>query len=58
VIFVVYLPQMLTTNMRINLGGRDLAMPEHKLDRSKICPSLQKVCGKRVPEHMRTDFFF
>ena len=39
-IFLIHRPQMFAANMCINLGGCDLAVAEHELDRPKVCPPL------------------
>lgn len=57
VIFVINFPQMLSADMRINLSGGDLAVPEHELDRPKIGSPLQKMGGKRVAENVGADLF-
>src|SRR5678815_436664 len=53
----VNLLQPLPDHVGVDLGGGDLRVPQHHLDRSQIRPSLQKVCRERMPEHMRRDVF-
>ena len=49
--------EMLAVYMHIYLGGRDGFMPEHLLDGTDICPVLQEMGGKRMPEGVGADFF-
>ena len=43
--------------MGIDLSGTDVAVPEHRLHASDICPIHKEVSGKTVPHSVRTDMF-
>lgn len=55
-VLLIHLPQMLSTDMRVYLGGGDLAVSEHKLNRPEIRAPFQKMRGERMPENMGTYF--
>jgi hypothetical protein len=38
--------------MRINLGGRDVGVPQHDLHTTQVSPALQQVGGEAVTKHM------
>lgn len=38
--------------MRIDLGRRDIGVPQHDLDRPKVGPSLEEMAGKGVTERV------
>lgn len=40
----------LPVDVGINLGGRDVCMTEHHLDRAQVCPPFEEVGGKGVPQ--------
>src|SRR5271157_2681044 len=50
---LINLLQPLLQNVRIDLRGRNLTVPEHKLDRAQISSPFEKMRGKRVPDQMR-----
>ena len=50
---LINLLQPLLQNVRIDLRGRNITVPEHKLDRAQISSPFEKMRGKRVPDHMR-----
>ena len=41
--------------MRIDLGGRDIAMPKHLLDCAQIGTALEQMGGKAVSQRVRAD---
>ena len=43
---------MLEVQTRINLGRRDLAVPQKLLHRPQIAAGLQHMAGKRMPQHV------
>lgn len=43
------LPESLPVDVGIDLGGGDVRMAEHHLDRTQVCPPLEEVGGKGVP---------
>lgn len=43
------LPEPLPVDVGIDLGGGDVCMAEHHLDRAQVCPPLEEVGGKGVP---------
>ncbi len=45
--------QALALHMGIDLRRRDLRVPQHDLEGSKICPALQEMGRERVADHMR-----
>jgi hypothetical protein len=51
----IQLPTALVGYVRVELGGREIGMTEHFLNRSQVCSSLEKVGSKRVPEQMGVD---
>lgn len=52
-----YLLQILKVQMRVYFGSSNAFMPEHFLNQPQVCPTLQQMGGKAVPESMRTDGF-
>jgi hypothetical protein len=48
-ILFMYLPEMVTSDVGINLGGRNIDMAQHYLDGSQVSTAFQKMTGKRVP---------
>ena len=57
-VFFMNLSEMVTGNVGIILGGRDINMAKHHLNGSQISPAFEEVAGKRVPKTVRSDFFF
>ena len=57
-VFFMNLSEMVTGNVGINLGGRNINMAKHHLDGSQIGTTFEEVTGKRVPQTVRRDFFF
>ena len=49
----MHFSQVLPVNVRIDLRGRDVGVPQKLLYRRQIGPTLQKVGGKGVSERMR-----
>jgi hypothetical protein len=45
--------QSLARDVRINLGGRDVGVPQQELDDTQIRPVVQEVRRKGVPQRMR-----
>ena len=39
----------------VDLGRRDIGVPEHLLDRSQIGAAGEEMAGKGMPQHMRRD---
>ena len=52
----VFLPSR-AVNVGIYFSGQNTFMSQHFLDCPQISPSFYKMCGKRMPESMRRDFF-
>lgn len=44
--------EVLEIQVRIDLGGTDIGMPEEFLDSPQIATRFQQVAGKRVSQHM------
>ena len=42
-------------DVRVALGGPEVGMPEHLLDRAEIGSTLEEVRGEGVPEQVRVD---
>jgi len=53
--FEIQLPTALVGYVRIQLGRGEVGVPEHFLNRSQVCSSLEKVRRKRVAEQVRVD---
>jgi hypothetical protein len=51
------LSQLAATHVGVDLGGREVRVSEHHLDRSQICAALQQVRRKGVAQHMGGDAF-
>ena len=49
---MVDIVELLFDNLRVDLGGRDIGMTQHFLDRTQICSVLQQMYGKRVAQRM------
>ena len=49
----VHLEQVVSVEMRINLGCRDTGVAEQLLDLSDVAARLEHVGGAGMPEHMR-----
>jgi len=47
--------QPFTADMGVNLGRRDLAVPEHKLNGPEVGPPFKEMGRKRVPQDVRAD---
>ena len=39
--------------MGVDLGGRNIRMPKHLLNRPQVGPAFQQIAGKGVAQHMR-----
>jgi hypothetical protein len=55
--FSVDLLQTFASDMGVDLCSRDIGVAQHKLNSPEISPILEKVCGKTVAEHMRSQWF-
>src|SRR5579872_3061003 len=51
--FLIDGTQPIEGQMRINLRGRDIGVPENRLDGSQVCTVLDHVRSARVPQHVR-----
>src|SRR5260221_12147187 len=49
----VNLLQPLLNDVGVNLGGRDVRMPEHELNGPEVRSALEQERGKTVPQHVR-----
>src|SRR5487761_113604 len=49
------LAQMRARQMRINMRGRDIAMPQHLLHRAEIGAAFEQMSCERMAQRMRTD---
>lgn len=49
--------ETVTVDMGVDLCGGNVGVPEHHLQGPQVCATGQKVRGKGVAEHMRTDCF-
>ena len=45
--------QLCRIDMRINLGRRDVRMPQHRLHGTQVGAPLQEMRGKRMAQHVR-----
>ena len=45
--------EVLPVEMSVNLGGGDIGVPEHFLNRKQVCSSLQEMSRARVAQGMR-----
>ena len=50
-------PQKLNIYVSIKFGGCNRFVTQELLDRSQICTVFEQMCGKRMPESVRTDIF-
>ena len=57
VITLMDLLEPLSGHMGVDLSCGDIRVPEHHLNRTEVCTSLQKVAGKGVAQKMRGDPF-
>lgn len=44
-------------DMGVDLRGGNAGMAQHHLDRSQIRPMIQQMGRKRMPEHVRREWF-
>jgi hypothetical protein len=44
--------EMMRRDVGVNLGGREILMPQQPLQGHQISAALQQVGGKGVPQHM------
>ena len=51
--FFVSLSQMRVSNVRINLRGGNIGVPEKKLNATHVGAVLYQMRGKRMPERVR-----
>ena len=49
---VVEASQPLLVDVGVDLGGRDVGVAEHRLDRAEVGAVLEQVGGEAVPQHM------
>ena len=54
-VFAVDSLQPFAGNMRVDLGGGNVRVAQHQLDRSKVGSVGQQVGSERVPKHVRCD---
>ena len=52
---LVYLLQPLPAHVGVDLRRRDVRMPQHDLNRSKVRPPLEQVRRKGMPERVGVD---
>ena len=52
---VVEASQPLLVDVGVDLGGRDVGMAEHRLDRAEVGPVLEQVGREAVPQHVGRD---
>ena len=57
-VFVIDFSELPSGDMRVDLGGCDLAVPQHELHGPQIGASLEKMRGKSVAKDMGTDLLF
>lgn len=53
VVLVVDSSQTLAADVRINLGGPDVGMSEHELQRAEVSPALEQMGSEGMSDHMR-----
>ncbi len=51
----VHLPESVRGHVGVDLGGGDIGVSEHDLDRAQVGAALQQVGGKRVPQAVGSD---
>ena len=54
--FAVEVFQALTSDMRIDLRRRQVAVAQQQLHDAQVCASIQQVRGKRMPQAVRRQF--
>ena len=47
--------ETLFQHMGVNLGGADVGVSQHLLERAQVCAVGEQVAGERVAEHVRRD---
>lgn len=52
---LVHTSEVWVCNVRIDLSGRDIAVPEHGLDAAQVCAVHEQVCREAMAQGMRTD---
>src|ERR1039457_4971639 len=52
-VLVDRLPQPRPYDVRVDLGGRDIRVPQHGLHAAQVRASLQQVGGEAMPDHVR-----
>lgn len=53
--FVVYFLEMRVGHVSVDLGGGDIAVPQHRLNRAQVGTIHQQVGSKRVAQSVRGD---
>ena len=54
----MYLPQVIFSDMSIDLGGRNIDMAQHDLNGPQVSAAFQQMSGKRVSQTVGCKFFF
>src|ERR1700722_6106233 len=54
---VVHLGQMLEVEVRVDLGGADVRVPEQLLHAAQVAARLEQMAGEGMPEHMRMEVY-
>ncbi len=49
----VHITEPISRDMRINLGGADVSVPQQLLDDSQVSAMFQQVGGETVTQHVR-----
>lgn len=58
VMFYDFTPQTTAIYVCVNFGCRYGFVSQHHLNGTKIGAAFKQVCGKRMPESVRTDYFY
>src|SRR5690349_23323360 len=53
--FLDRVPKTRPHDMRVNLGSRDVSMPQHDLYAAQVRSAFQKMSGEAVAQHMRSE---
>jgi hypothetical protein len=57
VVFLDHFAEAVGGDMRINLGGGDIGVAQHRLHAAQIGAVLDKVCRKSMPQNVGTQTF-
>ena len=52
-VFCVQLLEALARNVRVNLRGRNIRVPQQHLHHAQVCAVIEQMGGKRMPQRMR-----